>query len=297
MALDKLVDSTQLDADLTTVADAIRTKGGTSAQLAFPNEMAQAVLDIPSGSGQNLWKYVTSLYQTFRNSAVTEVDIDFEDGHDINNSTGTFENCTQLEKIAIKNVNIYTSLNMRSSSLKTVELTNVTVNGLSIRDSQVEILDLTDCIVNGSMLYAFYNCEKLKRVIMNPNSKPTNIGAIFGFKNDALIDAGTWNLSVAHNSTNVLVQAPNCEFFGIVENTCIDSLQLQGTQLLTNASLVSIANGLSSASPATLTLSSTPKAKLSTIMGTVTDGKFTEDASGSTTLLNFITNVKGWTIA
>ena len=29
MAVDKLVDSTQLDADLTSVANAIRTKGGT----------------------------------------------------------------------------------------------------------------------------------------------------------------------------------------------------------------------------------------------------------------------------
>lgn len=49
MALDKLVDSTQLDADLTTVADAIRTKGGTSAQLSFPQGMADAIAAIPSG--------------------------------------------------------------------------------------------------------------------------------------------------------------------------------------------------------------------------------------------------------
>lgn len=49
MALDKLVDSSQLDADLTTVADAIRTKGGTSEQLSFPDGMAQAIADLPSG--------------------------------------------------------------------------------------------------------------------------------------------------------------------------------------------------------------------------------------------------------
>lgn len=49
MALDKLVDSTQLDADLTTIANAIRTKGGTSAQLSFPSGMAQAIADLPSG--------------------------------------------------------------------------------------------------------------------------------------------------------------------------------------------------------------------------------------------------------
>lgn len=51
MAVDKLVDSTQLDADLTSVADAIRTKGGTSASLAFPADFVQAIADIPTGGG------------------------------------------------------------------------------------------------------------------------------------------------------------------------------------------------------------------------------------------------------
>lgn len=51
MAVDKLVDSTQLDADLTSVANAIRTKGGTSAQLSFPAGFVDAVNAIPSGSG------------------------------------------------------------------------------------------------------------------------------------------------------------------------------------------------------------------------------------------------------
>ena len=49
MAVDKLVDSTQLDADLTSVANAIRTKGGTSASLAFPNDFVSAVQAIPTG--------------------------------------------------------------------------------------------------------------------------------------------------------------------------------------------------------------------------------------------------------
>lgn len=51
MSVDKLVDSTQLDADLLSVANAIRTKGGTSASLAFPAGFVQAIGDIPSGGG------------------------------------------------------------------------------------------------------------------------------------------------------------------------------------------------------------------------------------------------------
>lgn len=49
MAVDKLVDSTQLNADLTSVANAIRTKGGTSADLAFPSGFVSAVQAIPAG--------------------------------------------------------------------------------------------------------------------------------------------------------------------------------------------------------------------------------------------------------
>ena len=45
----KFVDAAQLDADLTTVAEAIRTKSGTSAKLAFPAGMASAISAISTG--------------------------------------------------------------------------------------------------------------------------------------------------------------------------------------------------------------------------------------------------------
>lgn len=45
------VDSTRLDSDLTSVANAIRTKGGTSAQLAFPQGFVDAVEAIETGGG------------------------------------------------------------------------------------------------------------------------------------------------------------------------------------------------------------------------------------------------------
>lgn len=51
MSVDKLVDSTQLNSDLTSVANAIRTKGGTSADLVFPSGFISAVDAIPSGGG------------------------------------------------------------------------------------------------------------------------------------------------------------------------------------------------------------------------------------------------------
>ena len=51
MALDKLVDSTQLDGDLTSVANAIRAKSGGSGQLAFPAGFVSEIGNIPSGGG------------------------------------------------------------------------------------------------------------------------------------------------------------------------------------------------------------------------------------------------------
>lgn len=53
MADYRLVDATQLDRDLTTVADAIREKAGTNEPLAFPDGMAQAVANIPTGGGED----------------------------------------------------------------------------------------------------------------------------------------------------------------------------------------------------------------------------------------------------
>lgn len=54
MAVDKLVDSTQLNSDLTSIANSIRTKGGTSAQLAFPAGFISAIEAIPTSVGPSV---------------------------------------------------------------------------------------------------------------------------------------------------------------------------------------------------------------------------------------------------
>lgn len=80
---------------------------------------------------------------------------------------------------------------------------------------------------------------------------------------------------------------------------CINySVSFADCSALTNESLASIANALnSSVTSQTLTLHSTPKGALSDIMGSVTGGVFEIDASGATSLQDFVTNTKGWTIA
>lgn len=49
MAYDKMVDSAQLDAGLSEIAGAIRAKGGTTDQLAFPAGFRLAVEALPTG--------------------------------------------------------------------------------------------------------------------------------------------------------------------------------------------------------------------------------------------------------
>lgn len=67
---------------------------------------------------------------------------------------------------------------------------------------------------------------------------------------------------------------------------------------LTDTSLINIANALPVVTASTtLTLHATPKARLSTIMGTVAEGVFTADESGTVSLQDFITTTKGWTVA
>ena len=50
MAYDKVIDSSKLDADLTSVADAIRAKSGTTGGLAFPDGFVSAVEEIQTES-------------------------------------------------------------------------------------------------------------------------------------------------------------------------------------------------------------------------------------------------------
>lgn len=49
MAVDKAVDSAALESDLTSVANAIRAKGGTTGKLSFPDGYVSAVNAISSG--------------------------------------------------------------------------------------------------------------------------------------------------------------------------------------------------------------------------------------------------------
>ena len=65
--------------------------------------------------------------------------------------------------------------------------------------------------------------------------------------------------------------------------------------VLSDATLISVANALT-VGGYTLTLHATAAARCAEITGTVSDGVFTADSGGTTTLTEFITTTKGWSI-
>lgn len=79
MAIDKAVDSTQLDADLTSVADAIRDKAGIGSlvKLGFPEEFVSGIESIPLPTGE----FVITLTRNSQTGA-WEPDRNFTEVHD-----------------------------------------------------------------------------------------------------------------------------------------------------------------------------------------------------------------------
>lgn len=82
-----------------------------------------------------------------------------------------------------------------------------------------------------------------------------------------------------------------------VPNTIHSEFTIYNTRTLSNDSLISIANGLSDEATGIYDIRRTNALPtMQNITGNVVDSMFISDDNGSTTLEQFITNVKGWTI-
>ncbi len=112
------------------------------------------------------------------------------------------------------------------------------------------------------------------------------------------VTGGAIDLSAATNLSNFAANAYSLETISFVPSSIKMSITFSNASKLTDDSLVSIVNGLDgTVTGQSLTLHATPKARCGQIVGTVTDGIFAIDAGGSTTLLDFATTTKGWTVA
>lgn len=133
-------------------------------------------------------------------------------------------------------------------------------------------------------------------------SSCTNLVSING-----ILDCSAQTRAGFFNGTNYLNAFNGCSKLRDItfKNGCMKltttNWNLSWCAALSDASLVSIANALLDEYSGTITFHATPKARLSTIMGTVTttDGfsTFTQSASGTVSLYDFLTTTKHATIA
>lgn len=228
-----------------------------------------------------------------------------------------FSNCVSLKALDLHNWDMsnVTSVDSMFSGCRAIEEINMT--GWNVAN-----------VVNTN--YMFANCVSLESVDMSTWTPPIKITAYqqpfqhcsslkyLNLKGFHLMQEGSTSsayvlsppslLNTLNTEDNSLMQAtsiPSSTFsdMGVINwihpPEAKVSFSIRGMSSLSDLSLVNIANEMLSteATSATVTLHANPKARLTAILGTVADGIFTADESGTVTLENFITQTKGWTIA
>ena len=127
----------------------------------------------------------------------------------------------------------------------------------------------------------------------------TSMGSCFDYCSSLeTLNLSNWDMTSATGFGNAFRQCYSLTNV-ILTDAVLPKLNISfaDCNLLTDASLVNIANALFAGAAKTLTLHATPKASVSRIMGIVQNDKFTISELGTVTLMDFITNTKGWTVA
>ena len=146
MAVDKIVDSGQLDSDLEDVADAIRAKGGTSADLAFPSGFISAIENLLTGAKCAKGTITTP-------SSGTSYTLNF--GETFTGNYLVVIEATDATKTAIIN----SGVNYKRAFAFLAKRNNFTINNLSIESNQYLIERINpsssemDKVLSGSPSY------------------------------------------------------------------------------------------------------------------------------------------------
>lgn len=277
MGFNTLVDVTELESNLTAVANSIRAKTGQSEVLAFPNGMVSAVSSIKAAP----WWFDKMV-----------------------NAPYLFQEATLPEKCEFD-----------FSFLPVSESTQVNMSNLFSRAKGVKEITVTfppsKKICIGQMLYWITTIEKVVfkgdfDVAQNPlggatgglgtfalcsNLKTIESTATFGGKEFLRKETSTYN-SFYNCAKLVDVR--------FTPNSAQQDWVFKWSPNLSDATLVSAANALTVGSY-TLTLHATAYARCAQIKGrvdtSVEGGSFIADENGDITLETYITSNKGWSLA
>ena len=157
MATYKVVDADALDADITSVADAIRGKTGTSDSLVFPDGLIEAVESVCTADS-----VVDKSITAYSSSSVTTI------------PRYMFYECKSLVSVDIPNVTLIQTYGFAlCEKLESIILPNV--QELATRAfntaATLALVDLGAITKIGT--FAFYSCEKLDTIIIRSESVPT----------------------------------------------------------------------------------------------------------------------------
>lgn len=268
-----LVDKTLLDNGLKEIADAIRQSGGTTAKLSFPTGMVTAVSGIKAAP----W-WIDKMV----------------------NAPGLFQEVTLLEKCEFD----FSFLPVSEDAQ--VDMSRLFRGIKSTKEITVTFPSSKKVCIG----YIFYGAATIEKVVFkgefdftqNPgggilgglaafsmcsNLKTIESTATFGGKEFLRKEA------TAYNPFYSCAKLVDVRF---TPNSAQQDWVFKWSPALSGETLVSAANALTVGSY-TLTLHATAAARCAEITGTVSDGAFTASSSGTTTLVDFITTTKGWSLA
>lgn len=181
------------DTNLTAVADAIRTKGGTSAALEFPQGFVDAIDDIETGGGgggdepvpedgkTRLWIHIAedtpanrlTFYVRFKSSVTNNVTIDWGDGTTETRGSTTANNYPHTyakggDYVIALTVNSGTIEFYCNSNSYAIWGSNGSNSNTHHRSSIRKIVFGSNISTSYMLQYAFYHCYKLTNVMI-PN--------------------------------------------------------------------------------------------------------------------------------
>lgn len=270
-----LVDKTLLDNGLKEVANAIRQSGGTTAKLSFPAGMAAAVKGVKVAPWWvDKMVNATYLFQDVTLPEKCEFDFSF-----LPVSESTQVNMTHLFRGAkgIKEITV-TFPSSKKVCIGQIFSGATTVEKVVFKGDFDVAQNPYGGVLGG--LGAFAMCSNLKTIEST---------ATFGGNELLRKEATAYN--IFYNCTELV----DVRF---TPNSAQQDWVFKWSPNLSDATLVSVANALTVGSY-TLTLHATAVTNCKLITGTVNDGVFTAAiyGVGTHTLEDFITTVKGWSLA
>ena len=240
MADYKVVDADKLDADLSSVADAIRTKGGTTEELQFPQGFVDGIGAIESGGGteeiENLIDQSGVLGTTDETVTVTE-------------KVEQLIDKSEQANLWYDNLKSYSFIGYRGS--KFPRLNMETLNSMQSFSSfctgaQIENIDF---YINGNnpttFRQAFYGTNKLKTM---KGCNTSNATDLYWFLHQSAVEEieMPFDLSKATNVISAFATATNLKRIFFDEETIKISISFNGCTKLIAESVQSIFDGLSS---------------------------------------------------